>query len=190
MSDSEYAIRPNKTQLKREVRALNDLGKELIALTEAKLKKMPLSESMYIAIKDGKRFQRGALQRQLRRITSMMRHEDVDAIRLEIERLKQPSREQQAKFHQVEKWRDSLLAGDESVFHALVAQFPDLDRQHLRQLVRNGISEKKREKPPKSARLIFKYLNELQSQPNNHDNDDEASDGSENDNAVNPGSPN
>ncbi len=164
MSDSEYAIRPNKTQLKREVRALNDLGKELIALSEPKLIKMPLSESMLAAIKDGKRFQRGALQRQLRRITSMMRHEDTAAIRLEIDRLKQPSKEQQAELHQLEQWRDDLLAGSESTFEALIAQFPELDRQHIRQLVRNSISEKKREKPPKSARLLFKYLSSLQQQ--------------------------
>lgn len=167
MSDSKYAIRPNKTQLKRELRVLNDLGKVLIALSDAELKKMPLSEAMCIAIKDGKRFQRGALQRQLRRIVSLMRHEDVPAIQLALERLKQPSKEQQAQLHRLERWRDSLLAGDETVYEKLIDQFPHIDRQHLRQLVRNGIYEKKHEKPPKSARLLFKYLSSIQGQQKN-----------------------
>lgn len=167
MSDSEYAIRPNKTQLKREIRVLNDLGKALTELSEADLKKMPVSESMFIAIKDGKRFQKGALQRQLRRIASLMRNEDVPAIQLELERLKQPSKEQQAQMHQVERWRDALLAGDEKIFEKLIEIFADIDRQHLRQLVRNGINEKKRNKPPKSARLLYKYLITLQAQHKN-----------------------
>ena len=164
MSDSEYAIRPNKTQLKREVRILNDLGKALIALSEADLKRMPISESMFSAIKDGKRFQKGALQRQLRRIASLMRNEDTSAIELELERLKQPSKEQIAQIHQIERWRDLLLTGDDKIFEELIERFADIDRQHFRQLVRNGISEKKREKPPKSARLLYKYLITLQRQ--------------------------
>jgi len=162
MSDSEYAIRPNKTQLKREIRALNELGKELISLSDAELKKIPLSESMFVAIMDGKRFQRGALQRQLRRIASLMQNEDIPAIQHELTRLKQPSKQQQAELHQVEQWRDGLLNGDEGVFERLLELFSELDRQYLRQLIRNASKERKREKPPKSARLLFKYLNELQ----------------------------
>ncbi|NNC99966.1 MAG: DUF615 domain-containing protein, partial [Gammaproteobacteria bacterium] len=46
MSEKDYAIRPNKTQLKKEIRLLNDLGKELIQLPEAALKLMPLSDTM------------------------------------------------------------------------------------------------------------------------------------------------
>jgi len=97
MSEKEYAIRPNKTELKREIKILNQLGRELIDLPASSLKKVPLSESMYQAIKDGQRFQRGALQRQLRRIASLMSHEDIDAIQLELARQKQPSKQQTAE---------------------------------------------------------------------------------------------
>jgi ribosome-associated protein len=38
---------------------------------------------------------------------------------------------------------------------------PDVDRQHLRQLVRNAIRERDQEKPPKAARALFRYLREL-----------------------------
>ena len=117
MSDSEYAVRPNKTQLKREIKILNDLGKELIALPEGALKKVPLSDQMREAIKDGKRFTRGALQRQLRRIVSLMQHEDVVAIQQELARQKQPSKQQTAEFHQLEQWRDRLIDGDECYWY-------------------------------------------------------------------------
>lgn len=161
MSDSKYAIRPNKTQIKREVKVLNDLGKELIALPPSSLKKVPLSDTMFVAIEDGKRFSRGALQRQLRRIAALMKHEDIEAIQHELMRQKQPSKQQTAELHQLEQWRDRLIDGDEKLLTDLIDQFPTTDRQQIRQLVRNAALERKREKPPKSARALFKYLAEL-----------------------------
>jgi len=161
MSDKEYAVRPNKTQIKREIRMLNDLGKELIALPDAALKKVPLSDVMTQAIYDGRRFQRGALQRQLRRIANLMQHEDIDAIQLELTRQKQPSKQQTAELHQLEDWRDRLIKGDDTLLTELIDQFPDIDRQHINQLVRNAKLELKQAKPPKSSRRLFKYLSEV-----------------------------
>ena len=179
MSESKYAIRPNKTQLKREIKVLNDLGKELIAMPDSALKKVPLSDAMRQAIKDGQRFSRGALQRQLRRIATMMSHEDVEAIQLEIARQKAPSKQQTAEFHQIEQWRDRLIAGDDKLLTELLDQFPVIERQHIRQLVRNAGIEKKREKPPKSARALFKYLAELKRQTPNDAQSDDSSEPSE-----------
>lgn len=161
MSEKEYAVRPNKSELKREIKVLNLLGKELIAMPDSALKKVPLSDTMREAIHDGRRFQRGALQRQLRRIATLMTHEDVEAIQLEISRQKQPNKQQTAELHQLEQWRDRLVSGDDKLLTELIDQFPVIDRQHIRQLVRNSELEKKRNKPPKSYRLLFKYLSEI-----------------------------
>lgn len=158
MSDTEYSIRPNKTQIKREIRVYNLLGKELAAMPDAALKKIPISDAMREAIADAKRFSRGALQRQLRRIAALMQEEDVELIQQELARLKQPSKQQTAEFHQLEQWRDRLIAGDDKLLTELIDQYPVIDRQHIRQLVRNAQLELKREKPPKSARSLFKYL--------------------------------
>lgn len=159
--EKSYAIRPNKTQLKREIKVLNQLGKELIDLPDSSLKKVPMSDTMKRAIWDGQKFQRGALQRQLRRIAALMQHEDIDAIQLELQRQKAPSKAQTAEMHQLEQWRDRLIAGDDKLLTKLIDQFPVIDRQHIRQLTRNAAQEAKREKPPKSARLLFKYLSEI-----------------------------
>jgi len=161
MSESDYAIRPNKTQLKREIKVLNSLAKELIALPESALKKIPLSDNMRLAVKDGQRFSRGALQRQLRRIVKLMEFEDLEAIQMEILRQKQPSKQQTAELHQLEQWRDRLIAGDDKLLTELIDQYPVIERQHIRQLVRNAGQEQKNNKPPKSARLLFKYLSEI-----------------------------
>lgn len=161
MSEQNYAIRPNKTQLKREIRELNQLGQELLKLPSNALDKIPLSDSMKSAVNEGKRLSKGALQRQLRRIASLMRNEDVAAIRFELDRHKQPSKEQTETLHQLEKWRDRLVAGDEPLLTSLIDQFPTIDRQYLRQLMRNAQREVKRANPPKSSRLIFQYLSQV-----------------------------
>ena len=43
----------------------------------------------------------------------------------------------------------------------LLTEFPSADRQYLRQLIRNAKKEIQGNKPPKSARSLFKYLREL-----------------------------
>ena len=164
MNDTNYAIRPNKTQIKREIKVLNQLGKELVALDEGSLKNIPLSDIMRQAVNDGRRFSRGALQRQLRRIASLMEHEDVDAIKFELARLKQPNKKHIAEMHQLEQWRDRLIDGDDKLLTDLIDQYPVIERQHIRQLVRNANKEKANNKPPKSFRLLFKYLSETKRQ--------------------------
>jgi len=176
-SNSDYAVRPNKTQIKREIKVLNELAKELISMPDSAVKKVPLTENMRLAIADGKRFSRGALQRQLRRIVKLMEFEDLDAINMEITRQKQPSKQQTAELHQLEQWRDRLIDGDEKLLTELIDQFPVIDRQQIRQLVRNAGTEQKRNKPPKSARLLFKYLSEIKRETPESDQEDDASNG-------------
>jgi ribosome-associated protein len=155
----------SKTQIKREVLELKDLGKQLVELPEKALQKLPLSEPFLDAILDAQRFSRGALQRQLRFIASMVPNEDVGAIRKALEEIRQPHRQQVREFQQLEQWRDRLLAGDEGLLNELASRFPQADRQHMRQLVRNAAREREQNKPPRSARVLFQYLSDLHSTP-------------------------
>ena len=123
--EHEYAERPNKSQIKREIRELHNLGKQLIQLSDNQLKKMPLSQQMRGIIADAKRFTKGALQRQMRRMASLMKEEDVEAIQTELTRLQQSSKQQVAAFHQVEEWRDQLIEGDDALLTELINLYPD-----------------------------------------------------------------
>ena len=156
-----YSERPNKTALKRDMKILHDLGRELVELADTKFETIPLSERMYDAISSGKKMKKSALQRQLRFISSIMVEEDVDAIQLQLKVLAQPVQKANDDFHQLEEWRDQLMAGDNDLINNLVNEI-NADRQHLRQLVRNATKETQLNKPPKSSRLLFKYLKELQ----------------------------
>lgn len=159
--EHEYAERPNKTQIKREIKALHDLGKQLTQLPDGHLKKIPLSDEMREVIADAKRFTKGALQRQMRRMANLMRDEDVESIQTELTRLQQSSKQQVHIFHELEQWRDQLIEGNDALLTELIERFPDIDRQYIRQLIRNAQNEQKKNSPPKSARLLFKYLSEI-----------------------------
>ena len=156
-----YKERPNKTALKREMKILHDLGRELIELPESKFETIPLSERMYDAVFSGKKMKKAALQRQLRFISSIMNEEDVEAIQLQLKLLAQPIQQANEEFHKLEEWRDQLIAGDNELMNKLVDEI-GADRQHIRQLIRNANKEAQQNKTPKASRLLFKYLKELQ----------------------------
>ena len=159
-----YAERPNKTLIKRELYALQALAKRIIALSQVHFDALPLSETMRDALELARRIERAALQRQIRYIAGRLNEEDIDTIELTMQRQNAPQKESVERLHRVEEWRDKLIEGDNALLTELVGKFEACDAQHLRQLIRNANKEAKNNKPPKSSRLIFKYLNELEEQ--------------------------
>jgi ribosome-associated protein len=157
-----YSERPNKTKIKREMKALHDLGRQLVEMPNSKFEKISLSERITDAIVLAKKLKKAALQRQLRFIASIMSEEDTHTILAEIKQLSIPQEKEVEAFHQIEEWRDKLIAGDNDLLNELVTQFEAVDRQQLRQLIRNAIKEAQNNKPPKASRLLFKYLKNLQ----------------------------
>ena len=143
------------------MQALRDLGEELVNLPAAELNKFDISESLHDAISLARNLKREALRRQLQCIGKLLRQEDDVAIKQTLEHISQPQRDEVKAFHQLEKWRDQLMAGGDEAINQTIESLPGADRQHLRQLVRNAHKEHELEKPPKSARLLFQYLKDL-----------------------------
>ena len=154
----------SKSQIKREREALKELGQELSNLPIKQLQLIPLDDNTRTAIIDIQKMKKGAMKRQLQHISGLLRDEDETAIRLALDKISLPHRQQVKAHHQLEEWRDALVAGDDSIIAELTNHFNDLDRQHLMQLARNARKELKLAKPPKSARIIFQYLKYLQTQ--------------------------
>ncbi|HIO92912.1 MAG TPA: DUF615 domain-containing protein [Leucothrix mucor] len=157
----EYAVRPNKEGLKRALKASHQLGRELVALPVSHFPAIPLSPRIKDQIFEAKKFKKSALQRQLRFISSLMQEEDQEAIREALRLIKLPHQESVDKFHQLEIWRDQLIAGDNAVFEDIINNHSAADRQYIRQLIRNANKEAAQNKTPKASRLLFKYLQEL-----------------------------
>jgi len=104
----------------------------------------------------------------LKHIGKLIRAEDAAAIQVALAALNKPHEEEVTIFHEVESWRDRLLAGDDVVLDELSQRFADLDRQHLGQLVRNAKKEVALARPPKSSRALFQYLKGLTGEREHH----------------------
>lgn len=158
-----YAERPNKTAEKRETDDNKALIKKMMNMGKKHLDALDMPEKLRDAIMDCRRFTRVAEKRQIGFTAGVMRHDDVDveSLKQQIAILERPARAEVQKHHRLEKWRDALLAGDNDMMQQVLATHAQADRQYLRQLIRNANKEKQNNKPPKSARVLFQYLKEL-----------------------------
>ena len=161
MIKDSQADEKSRSQIKRDLRALKELGIRLAGLSKGQLSAIPLSEETRAAVLAARGMARNALQRHYRYLSSLLGQEDVAAIRAALGDALKPHVEDVAKQHEAERWRDEFLSGDERQFAAFVERFPEFDWAHVRLLVRNARKELDLGKPPRSARLLYRYLRRL-----------------------------
>lgn len=153
---------PSKSQLKRDAHEIKELGEAMINLSKADLAKIPLPEDILDAIRVAQKIpKRGALKRQIQLIGKLLRQTEIEPIRLAYHRVVNHYQEDVEQHHALEKWRDRLLDEGDKALTELLNQYPAIDRQHIRQLVRSTQKEKQNNKPPKSSRELFRYLREI-----------------------------
>jgi len=152
---------PSKTKIKKQMLELQDLGEQLAALNKDQLKELDLPENLRDAINEVKRMTKfGAISRQMQYIGRLMRDVDAAPIIAKLEVWNGTSKQHIAWLHQVENWRDRLLA-EPGALTELLAAYPQSDAQRLRALIRNALKEKELQKPPKCFREIFQVLREI-----------------------------
>ena len=152
----------SKSERKREVTALQDLGERLLELSQEQLNNIRIPQELQDALILAKTLKsRGARRRQMQYIGVLMRRIDPEPIRLMIHEIDKGQKHKAREFQQLETMRNSLIDGDDTVFEEIIRRFPDADILRLRQLVRGARKEKKENKPPKQSRSLFRYLREL-----------------------------
>ena len=160
---------PSRSQQRRAALDVLELGEQLAALSAAQLDRLPIPEELLPHILETQRITSyGARKRQLAFLAKQMRRQDdeaLDAIRDAMSKDGDATRRETAAMHRVEALRDTLLGDDgDAAMTDLLAAHPDADRQKLRQLVRNIHDERKRNKPPRAFRELFRELRELMAQ--------------------------
>lgn len=151
----------SKSQVKREMIALQELGLRLTQLNNQQLDAISLDEALLRAIREFQRLKKNeAKRRQLQYIGKIMRNVDAQPIIHALNLLESGHRENAQHFHNMEKWRDRLLADAQNTTQFL-EQFPQANPQHLRQLLRNAAKEKTSGKNTGHGRKLFRYLKEI-----------------------------
>ena len=158
----EAGERPSKSQRKREMHALQDLGAELAALSAERLARIELPDALREALREAQRLSRHeARRRQLQYIGRLMRDIEPAPIRAALDALNGVSAVETARQHRLERLRERLLE-DESVLTEIGADHPGADLTRLRQLRRGALHEREAGKPPKHFRELFRTLREMQ----------------------------
>lgn len=151
----------SKSQKKRDMDALQDLGKKLTEYAPARLKKVPMSDNLREALNEMARITaNGARARQLQYIGRLMRSEEVEPIRAGLEAIEGKSHVEIARMHRLEKLRERFLE-DETMLTEIGNLYPAADLHRMRQLRRNAIKERAENKPPKAYRELFQILREF-----------------------------
>jgi ribosome-associated protein len=158
----DFSGEKSKSQVKRELHALQDLGQRLTTLKPDLLNKLPLTDALRRALAEApKHTANVAKKRHVQFIGKLMREQDIDAITTLLDQLDASTRQYNERFHNLERWRDRLIGGTDETLEAFVGDYPQADRQHLRQLIRLAQHEAAQNKAPATSRKIFKYIREL-----------------------------
>lgn len=154
-------VTPSKTQRKRQMEALQDLGERLVALSGERLAQMDLPDALRAAVEEARRIRsHGALRRQLQYIGKLMRGVDPEPIRARLAAWDGTSREHAAWLHRLERLREGLVADDRWA-DELAREFPGADLQRLRSLARNARKDAAEGRPPRNFRALFDALKEI-----------------------------
>lgn len=156
---------PSRSQQRREALEVLELGERLASLSDAQLARLPIPDTLLPHIVETRRITSHiARKRQLAYLAKQMRREDEEtlhAIRDALDAQGETARREVAAIHRVEQWRERLLDGGDEALAQLLDQHPRADRQHLRQLVRNALQERRLNKPPHAYRELFRELRAL-----------------------------
>lgn len=157
-SDEDIEI-ISKSQLKRDSQALQDLGKQISHYNAEQLSRIPLDEKLKDAIALAHKLanKRGALKRHYQYIGKLLRNVDVEPIFQAVDLIEDRDQRSKLVFKKLENWRERILNEGDTAINECCSQYPELDRQQLRQLWRNH-KQAKDEKKSQIARQLFREL--------------------------------
>ncbi|TJY62149.1 DUF615 domain-containing protein [Sinimarinibacterium sp. CAU 1509] len=167
--DPEDELGPSKTQRKKSMLALQDLGAALLALPVTQLDEIEMDERLREALDEARRITaHGARKRQLQYVGKLLRSADTEPLQQALERTRANRVHDARAFHDVEHWRERILAGDDGL-NAWLNTYPDADSTLLRTLVRDARRELDAPTRPgapamsKARRALFRQLRDTMS---------------------------
>ncbi|HEX7682134.1 MAG TPA: ribosome biogenesis factor YjgA [Trinickia sp.] len=153
--------RPSKSQLKREMHALQALGVDLVELPKDALKRMPMPEDLADAVREARRItDHEGKRRQIQYVGRVMRslgEDEIAALRTALDTHRGVNKAETARLHWIEQTREQLIANDDA-FTAFLRAHPGADAQAGRTLIRNARKEAQQGKPPRYFRELFQWI--------------------------------
>lgn len=152
----------SKSEIKREMHRLQDFGLVLVKMSKHQRSKLPLTEELKAAmvLADKITNKHEALRRHVRHIAKILAETDLEPIKQAMDVMANKHQQESVKFERLEAMRDQLIEQGNEAIEALLAECQGMERQKLRQLVRQAKKEHSAEKVGKHYRDLFSYLKE------------------------------
>lgn len=151
--------KPSKTSVKNDMRHLRSLGRTLVGLSDGTLKQIDLPDHICrlvhlakkMSSKEAKRRQISFLGKQLRNM------EDSDLLLVK-KQIVSSRPQPKSKLDEVHSWHEKLLLGGTITVEEFITEYPNTDRQKLKNLLRSIFLAKCQEKKPKAKKKLLDYI--------------------------------
>jgi ribosome-associated protein len=151
----------SKTQRKRQVTKLQELGGELVQLRDEQLAAIDLPEILRDAVLGARRISSfEARRRQMQYIGKLMRKVDAAPIRAALDALQAGPRRETVLHKRADSWRARLLA-DDAALAEFAREYPRADTQQLQSLARATLRERESGQPPRHFRALYQLIRAL-----------------------------
>lgn len=164
-SDQPLDDRPSKTQRKKVSHDLQKLGLELSALSDARLKALPLDEGLLDALMLTKTIRsHEGRRRHLQYVGKLMRKADPAPLEKAVALAQLGPAKASLELHEAERWRSELIAKDGALTD-WVEQYPQTDVPSLRTLIRNARKDASlapEQRSGKAFRELFQWIKKQQ----------------------------
>lgn len=164
--DDEEDFGPSRSERRRNALDMLKLANQLVDLPPTRIPKLGLPEDIVDEIgRTRKVTSHIARKRQMAYLAKQMRRHGDEAFvnaRAALGEDRDRQRQEAAHMHRLEAAREKLLEGGDVALGELFDKHPDLDRQHLRSLVRQARAEREANKPLHAFREIYRILKELE----------------------------
>lgn len=159
-ADESEHVAPSKSERKRQMHALQQLGERLVALPQAELDAINIEdERLREAVDQARRIKaRGGLRRQLQFIGKLMRSIDSSTIEAALKARDQQHGNSVQRLHQIESARDKLLSDGDNALGEILSAWPSAEPALLRQWHRQYPREVKKGNERAHRRKLFRYL--------------------------------
>lgn len=167
----DYTI--SRSEKKRQAKAVEQLAKELVDLSENDIGKLPCDDFLRAEILAAKPLKSGARKRQIKYIAKELRNSSAEPLLAYLEKSKGSHLKKVGEFHELERLRDAILteaiearreaqeAGerlneqwDSATVNTALEKFPDLDAPAIKKSALRYAANRK----PAHSREIFRML--------------------------------
>ncbi len=158
-------IPKSKTQIKREMEALQKIGKKLLELSKNQQEKIVMSERLRVTLTKARHIrQQEAMRRHLQYIGKIMRTEDYEAITKQVAMFDTLSAAHNKLFHRLKTKSDALIGeNSKEVLTQYLEEHPKLKNiQRLRQLIRLSQKEVSQNGNTSNKKKLFHVIYEVE----------------------------